>query len=169
MLTPVCPQMCDLGIVAGSGGDAVPARSGWDLTPRQSVELECARRGRGPVIDGCVALLRRQDVDDNLIMALSASAGRIVLDDGPRQRNQYWRRVWGARGLLYAFDDRATDAIIGALGDEHWRVREMAAKVIAKHKIGAALSAVADVRDDPVPRVRSAAQRAVVVLTAAGS
>jgi HEAT repeats len=165
----VCARMCHLGTIAGSGGDAVPARSGWDLTPRQSVELECQRRGRGLVVDGCVALLRRQDVDDNLIMALGGLGARIVLDDGPKQRNQYWRRVWGARGLLYAFDEPATEAIIEALGDEHWRVREMAAKVIARHKIGAALSAVADVRDDAVPRVRSAAARAVVVLTAAGS
>jgi hypothetical protein len=145
----------------------VPAGSGWDLTPRQSVELECARRGRGPVTAGCVALLRGQDVDDNLIMALGGPVGRVVLDDGPKQRNQYWRRVWGARGLLYAFDESAAEAIIEALGDEHWRVREMAAKVIAKHKIGAALGAVAGLRDDPIPRVRSAAERAVVVLTAA--
>ena len=145
----------------------MPAGSGWDLTPRQSVELECARRGRGPVTAGCVALLRGQDVDDNLIMALGGPVGRVVLDDGPKQRNQYWRRVWGARGLLYAFDDSAAEAIIEVLGDEHWRVREMAAKVIAKHKIGAALGTVAGSRDDPIPRVRSAAERAVVVLTAA--
>ena len=145
----------------------MPARSGWELTPRQSVELECARRGRGPVVAGCVALLRGQDVDDNLIMALGGPAARVVFDDGPQQRNQYWRRVWGARGLLYAFDEEATEAIIAALGDGHWRVREMAAKVIARHTIGAALAAVAELRDDPVPRVRSAAGRAVVVLTAA--
>jgi hypothetical protein len=147
----------------------VPARSGWELTPRQSVELECARRGHQQVVDGCVKLLRGRDVDDNLIMALGGQAGRIVLDDGPAQRNQYWRRVWGARGLLYVFDDRAAPAIIDALHDEHWRVREMAAKVIVRHKIDAALAAVASLRDDPVPRVRSASERAVVVLTAAGS
>ncbi len=147
----------------------MPAGSGWELTPRESVEMECARRGRGPVVAGCIALLRGQDVDDNLIMALGGPAGRVVLDDGPKQRNQYWRRVWGARGLLHVFDEQAAEAIIVALGDEHWRVREMAAKVIARHKIGAALTAVADLRDDPVPRVRAAAERAVVMLTAAGS
>jgi len=147
----------------------VPAPSGWDLTPRQSVELECARRGRGPVVAGCIALLRGQDVDDNLIMALGGLGARVVLDDGPRQRNQYWRRVWGVRGLLHVFDEQAAEAIIEALGDEHWRVREMAAKVIARHKIGAALTAVAELRDDPVPRVRAAAERAVIMLTAAGS
>ena len=147
----------------------MPTSPGWGLTPRQSVELECARRGREQVIDGCVALLRGRDVDDNLIMALGGPAGLNVIHDGPARRNQYWRRVWGARGLLYAFDERAGEAIIDALHDEHWRVREMAAKVIAKRKIDSALTAVAGLRDDPVPRVRAAGERAVVVLTAAGS
>ncbi|HEY2315721.1 MAG TPA: HEAT repeat domain-containing protein [Streptosporangiaceae bacterium] len=147
----------------------MPAPSTWELTPRQSVEMECARRGRLAMIDGCVALLCGRDVDDNLIMALGGPAGRTVIHDGPAQRNQYWRRVWGARGLMYAFDERAEAAIIEALRDEHWRVREMAAKVIARHKIGAAMTAVARLRDDPVPRVRAAGERAVVVLTAAGS
>ncbi len=145
----------------------MPATSGWELTPRQSVASECGRRGTDQVIDGCVALLRGRDVDDDLILALAGPAGLVVIHDGPKQRNQYWRRVWGARGLLYAFDERATDAVIGALRDEHWRVREMAAKVITKHKLDAALGAVAGLRDDPVPRVRAAGERALVTLTAA--
>ena len=147
----------------------MPGTAGWELTPRQSIEIECARRGRDQVIDGCVALLRRRDVDDDLIIALGGPSGLNVIHDGPAQRNQYWGRVWGARGLLYAFDERATEAVIAALGDEHWRVREMAAKVIARHKLDAALAAVAELRTDPVPRVRAAGERALVVLAAAGS
>jgi HEAT repeats len=147
----------------------VPAPSQWGLTPQQSIEIECVRRGRDQVIDGCIALLSGRAVDDDLIMALGGPAGQNVIDDGPAQRNQYWGRVWGARGLLYAFDERAADAIIEALGDEHWRVREMAAKVIARHELGVALPAVAELRDDPVPRVRAAGERALVVLTAASS
>ena len=65
--------------------------------------------------------------------------------------------------------DPATDAIIGALGDHAWRVREMAAKVVAAHRVGRALDAVAALRDDPVPRVRAAAERAVVLLTASNA
>jgi hypothetical protein len=38
----------------------MPARSGRELTPRQSVELECARRGESAVVTGCVALGRRR-------------------------------------------------------------------------------------------------------------
>jgi hypothetical protein len=147
----------------------MPARSGWELTPRQSIELECARRGRSAVVAGCVALLRRQEVDDDLVLALGGPAGQIVLDDGPRQANQYWRRVWGARGLLHCYGDEAEPAVLDALRDEHWRVREMAAKVAARHRIGAALEAAAGLRDDPVLRVRAAASRATVILTAAGS
>ena len=149
----------------------MPRRSGWQLTPRQSVELECARRGPAQVVAGCVALLRRQEVDDNLVLALGGPLGQVVLDDGPRQVHQYWRRVWGARGLLYAWAGNlqsAESAVIEALSDEHWRVREMAAKVVAKRQLGAALERVADLREDKVPRVRAAAERAVVILTAAG-
>ncbi len=147
----------------------MPAPPEWELTPRQSVEIECARRGTAQVVAGCIALLHGQDVDDDLILALGGPAGHRVLDDGPAQRNQYWRRVWGARGLLYAWTDEAEDAVVAAIADEHWRVREMAAKVVAKRRIGAALDPVAALRDDPVLRVRAAAERATVLLTAAAS
>jgi hypothetical protein len=147
----------------------VPARSGWELTPRQSVQIECARRGTPRVVAGCVALLQGQDVDDDLVLALGGPGGHRVLDEGPAQLNQYWRRVWGARGLLYAWTDEAEGAVVAALGDEHWRVREMAAKVVAKRRIGAALDPVAALRSDPVPRVRAAAERATILLTAAAS
>ena len=147
----------------------MPPQPEWELTPRQSVEIECARRGTVQVVAGCVALLQGQDADDDFILALGGPAGHRVLDDGPEQRNQYWRRVWGARGLLYAWTAEAEGAVVAALADEHWRVREMAAKVVAKRTIGAALDPVAVLRSDPVPRVRAAAERATVLLTAAAS
>ena len=153
--------MCD--------GGGVPRRSGWELTPKQSIELECARRGQAQLVSGCVALLRRQHVDDDLVIALGGPGARTMLDSGPKPACLYWLRVWGARGLLHAYADQAEEAVLEALADEHWRVREMAAKVIARYRIGAALEAVAELRDDPVPRVRAAADRAVVLLTAAGS
>lgn len=80
----------------------------------------------------------------------------------------YWLRVWAARGLMYAWEDRAADAILAALADESWRVREMAAKVIARQRIGDALNDLARLRADPVQRVRTAAERAIVSLTALG-
>jgi HEAT repeat protein len=90
----------------------------------------------------------------------------LVLDGHEGGKSGYWPRVWAARGLLHAWDDRAAPAIIQATTDDAWRVREMAAKVIARHYVGDALTAVAELVNDPVPRVRAAAERAVVILTA---
>jgi hypothetical protein len=136
-------------------------------TPRLSIEAECGRRGKPALVAGCVALLSREPVDEALVMALGVQAGARVLDGGPESR--YWLRVWAARGLLWAWDPVALPAIVAALGDEHWRVREMAAKVVARHLLGDAFDAVSQLSDDPVPRVVEAAARAVRVLIASGS
>jgi len=45
----------------------------------------------------------------------------------------------------------------------------MATKVVARHLLGDLLIAVAELRADPVPRVRAVADRAVAVLTNAGA
>jgi hypothetical protein len=140
------------------------------LTPRQSVAAECERRGKLFVVAGCIDLLRgRHGVDDALVHALGGEAAPYVLAGGAGGKTGYWPRVWAARGLLHAWDDRATAAIIAATADGAWRVREMAAKVIARHRVGDALTAVAELRNDPVPRVRAAAGRAVMLLTASGT
>jgi len=108
-------------------------------------------------------------VDDALLLALAGPAAQSVLDGQAGGKTGYWPRVWAARGLLHAWDDRATTAIVQATTDDAWRVREMAAKVIARHRVGAALTAVAELRNDPVRRVRAAAERAVVLLTASAT
>ena len=142
--------------------------SHWGVTPRQSIERECARRGKDAVVAGCARLIAGGDADPALLMALAGPAADAFLDGGPRE-DLYWLRVWGTRGLLWAWDESALDALTRALTDEHWRVREMAAKVVARHVVGDALPAVAALRDDPVQRVRTAAGRAVAALTAAGA
>jgi hypothetical protein len=43
----------------------------------------------------------------------------------------------------------------------------MAAKVVARRRLGDALPIVAGMGDDPVPRVRTGAARATAILTAA--
>jgi hypothetical protein len=149
-------------------------KAGAPGTPQQRIAAERTRRGDAALIAGCVALLggRPEDVDDRLITVLGGEAAGHVLDGGEGGRSGYWPRVWAARGLLHAWDDHAAEnraadeAIIAATRDPAWRVREMAAKVIARHRVGTALDAVAALRDDPVPRVRAAAERAVVTLTA---
>ncbi len=139
------------------------------VSPRQRIEAECARRGRVALVRGCADLILGDDSDTSLIVQLGAGHARTILEHGVPEDQAYWFRVWAARGLLWAWDDAGTDAIRHGLADPAWRVREMAAKVVARHLLGDLLPAVVVLRTDPVPRVRSAAQRAVTVLTRAGA
>jgi hypothetical protein len=84
-----------------------------------------------------------------------------------RADDTLWFRVWATRGLLWAWDGTSVDALRGALLDDAWRVREMAAKAVARHLVGDLLTDVANLRQDPVARVRHAAERAVTRLTVA--
>ncbi len=96
------------------------------MTPRQSVEAECERRGKKAVVAGCIELLMGRPTDDGLVAALG---GPPASDGAESVPQPYWLRVWAARGLLWAWDDAALPALTRALTDENWRVRETAAKV----------------------------------------
>ncbi len=137
------------------------------ISPRERIAAECARRGTEAVLADCLALLRGE-TDPHRVRSLTG-AGADKYFDGEEHADTYWFRVWALRGLLWAWDVRATGPVCAALSDEHWRVREMAAKVAARHLVGAALDGLAALRDDPVPRVRAAAERALVRLTDAGA
>jgi hypothetical protein len=138
------------------------------MTPSQNVAAECQRRGAAGVVSGCIDLLEGREVDDGLVLALGGAPATYVLSGGEGGKQGYWPRVWAARGLLYVWEDRATPAIVRATADEAWRVREMAAKVIARQRVDDALEAVTGLRADQVPRVRSAADRAIARLTVSG-
>lgn len=138
--------------------------SRWGISPRQSIEVMCARRGRQEVITGCVDLLEGRAVDDDFILALGGPHAQRVLDGYEGGRDGYWPRVWAARGLLHVFDPVATGAVIRAGTDDAWRVREMVAKVVAAHRVDDAVQAVAALLNDPVARVRRAAERAMTRL-----
>jgi hypothetical protein len=140
----------------------------WGITPRQAIERECARRGRVQVVATCIRLIREEPFDPELLIAIAGPGARKFFD-GEQHDDTYWFRVWGARGLLWAWDDKALDAIRLAVRDEHWRVREMGLKVVARHELGDLMDDAAGLRDDAVPRVRAAAGRAVALLTAAGA
>ncbi|HEX3004887.1 MAG TPA: HEAT repeat domain-containing protein, partial [Angustibacter sp.] len=120
------------------------------------------------VVAGCRQLLVGRPVDPRLLLALGGPGAAKFLDGGQHD-DTYWLRVWAARGLLWAWRDEALPELLAATCDVAGRVREMAAKVVARHAVGEALDAVVALRDDPVPRVRRAAERAVVRLTASGA
>ena len=90
-------------------------------------------------------------------------------DDGQPEHQEYWLRVWAVRGLLWAGPGDDPAVLHEALSDDHWRVREMACKVVARHCAGDLLDHVANLERDPVQRVRTAAARAVVSILEAGT
>ena len=117
------------------------------------------------MVDGCRRLIRQDPVDPGLVLALGGTgAGKFF--DGQSHADTYWLRVWGLRGLLWAWDDAAIPEVRLALADDAWRVREMAFKVISHHLLGDFTTEAAAGREDEVPRVQQAAQRALAQLTA---
>src|SRR5262249_54337077 len=87
--------------------------------------------------------------------------------DGREHDDLYWFRVWALRGLLWAWDARATRHVKAAMSDESWRVPGMGAKGTARHVVGAALPELVALRAYSAPRVRAAAERAVARITQA--
>jgi HEAT repeat protein len=145
------------------------AATRWGMSPRQSIEAECARRGEAALVAGCMDLLSGRVRDADLLRALAGPAATTVLRGEAGGLEGYWPRVWGARGLLYAWDAHAGAAVIRATTDDAWRVREMAAKVVARRRLGRAAPAMVTLCEDPVPRVRRAAERALQTLVVTGA
>jgi hypothetical protein len=132
----------------------------WGMTPKQSLLLECDRRGRSDCVRECIAILGGHTVDAEFLRVIGGPSAESVLDGRDGGLDGYWPRVWAARGLLHVWDDVATDAIIAATTNDSWRVREMSAKVIARHHVAPAIDAVVTLLEDDNARVRTAARRA---------
>jgi HEAT repeat protein len=135
----------------------------WGKTPRDSIERQCELRGKDKVVAGCISLLNGQRADADLIYALGGPPASWVFT-GEAPGPDYWMRVWAARGLLWAWDDAALPCIMTALEDDAWRVREMALRVVARHRLQDTVTTVARLQEDPVSRVASAASRALARL-----
>jgi hypothetical protein len=119
--------------------------------------------GRREVASWCAGLLNttiRYDDPDypNLTWLGGAHAASLSQRNAFESRNQdYWPRVWGARGLLHVWDPDAKGAVIRALSDPAWRVREMSAKIVRTQELADAEQELTVLVVDPVPRVRAAA------------
>jgi hypothetical protein len=116
------------------------------------------------VAHDCISLLETSHVDSDFLRVLGGPPADAVLEGGWGGVDGYWPQVWAARGLLHVWEDDATTAIIAATSHEQWRVREMAAKVIAAHRVGPAIDAVVRLMDDENARVRAAARRAFALI-----
>jgi HEAT repeat protein len=128
-------------------------------TPRDRVRQACSRDGERAVALWCAALLAGQAVYDESIVTLGGAHAEAVLDG--REKPDFWPRLWAARGLLYAWAPEAAPAVVGALDDDSWRIREMALKVVRLRELGEASDAAAELTGDEVERVRKAAVRAL--------
>lgn len=136
-------------------------------SPRVRIALESARRGRENFVEGCIDVLNGSDVDGALIRVLGGVAAQTVLEGWAGGVDGYWPRVWAVRGLLHCYEPLAESAVERALGDPSWRVREMALKVIARHRIENLLDAAIPLMNDEVERVAVAATRVARVINVA--
>jgi hypothetical protein len=112
-------------------------------------------------------LLVGGDADPDFVICLGGPAALRLLGDGLPDDQRYWLRVWAARGLLWAGPPERVELLRSALVDGHWRVREMACKVVARHCVGDLLDTVTRLQADPVQRVRTAAFRAAATIVEA--
>lgn len=129
--------------------------------PAEAVRAACERWGERDVALRCADMLTGGDPDPELLGYLSTAPSGAAPTWGLEPN---WYPVWAVRGLLYAWDPAAEPAVVRALASEAWRVREMAAKVCLVREIGVAGDTLAELIEDPVPRVRIAAARAVAVV-----
>lgn len=130
------------------------------MTPQLRINRACETFGQAEVVRRCLDLLAGRNDDHELLVILGAAHAQQLIANGMPEAQDYWGRVWAARGLLWAGVGDRTDDLRAALADESWRVREMTCKVVARHRLGDLLEDVAPLEDDPVPRVRAAAARA---------
>jgi HEAT repeat protein len=119
--------------------------------------------GVRPTVDLCVDLLEGAD-RTAYPDAMPYLTGVVFDEDSPTfypsQWKDYWVRTWGARGLLYVWDDSATSAVVAGLDDEHWRPGEMCLKVSTRREIGEAGPGAARLAiQGELPRVRLQALR----------
>ncbi len=142
--------------------------------PRARIRAAVRAHGEATVVGWCIGLLRGSvpgDVPGDALpgdaaLVLGGRHGVALLAD-PDSDHAWWWQVWGARGLLHAWKPDARGPLLALLDHEQWRVREGALRVVARRRLDDDLQRVADLQDDPVARVRSAASRALARVEAA--
>jgi hypothetical protein len=137
------------------------------MTPRERIRELAGDMGEAAVAAWCAGLLAGSIRHDDpkrpsLEWVGGPHAVSLLRDHGADLGvHDYWPRVWGARGLLYAWAPSAETAILAGLRDPAWRVREMCAKVARRRAIRNAELVLEPLLDDPVARVREAADAAL--------
>ena len=123
--------------------------------------------GRTRFVEVCVDLLAGAE-RTAYVPELRYLTGHSWAPDDPVRDDtvwkDYWVRTWGARGLLYCWDDSATRPIVAGLADEHYRPAEMCLKVSAKYDVAGSGPGAARLTRHELPRVRANAVRTLGVV-----
>ena len=131
-----------------------------DASPEARIALAIERFGERDVADRAAALLTGTNEGEEFLLWVGGRHAQGILDGAPAL---YWPEVWGARTLLYAWDDAAAAVIRSGLANQAWRVREMCCRVVAARELpfGAELLPLLA---DEVARVRGNAARALGIV-----
>jgi hypothetical protein len=128
-----------------------------DASPGDRIALAVARFGEADVADRAAALLAGHNEGAEFLLWVGGQHAQGILDGAPAL---YWPEVWGARTLIYAWDDSAASAVRDGLANQAWRVREMCCRVVAARGLPLGAELVPLLGDEML-RVRGNAARAL--------
>lgn len=126
----------------------------------QRIAAAVERHGESAVVTRALSLMAGNNEGESFLILVGGDHAQGILDGAPPL---YWPELWGTRTLLYVWDDTAAPAVIRALSNPAWRVREMAARVVAARDLSARSELTAMLTDE-TPRVRIAAVRALAAV-----
>ncbi|MBH0117717.1 HEAT repeat domain-containing protein [Salinibacterium sp. NG253] len=115
------------------------------------------RHGEAVIVERAVSLIEGNNEGKEFLLIVGGEHAQGILDGAPVL---YWPELWGTRALLHAWNDSAADAVLAALSNQAWRVREMATRVVATRRLDAREQLLALLTDDTA-RVRASAARAL--------
>jgi HEAT repeat protein len=128
-----------------------------DLPTAERIQAAVAHYGEDVVSANAVTLLRAKNAGKDFLLYAGGRHALGILEGAPAL---YWPELWGARTLLYVWNDSAAPYVVVGLTNQAWRILEMCARVVTLRELQVAPKLVR-LTTDEVPRVRSAALTAL--------
>lgn len=128
-----------------------------NLPLEERIEAAIEVYGERAVVSRSLGLLDGQNEGTDFLLFVGGEHAQGILNGAPVL---YWPELWGLRALQYVWDDTAIAPVLKAVANPAWRVREMAARVIATRGLPA-VDELLVLAKDATPRVRTAAARAL--------
>lgn len=128
-----------------------------NLPLKRRIEVAVSLYGEEAVVARSISLMNGNNEGEDFLLYVGGEHAQGVLDGAPVL---YWPELWGTRALLYVWDDSAINAVLDALRNPAWRVREMAARVTAERGLPA-VDELLELLTDDTPRVRIAGAKAL--------